>query len=131
MNARLALLVPVFAGFTGWSAYVVATHGYTGFLELAFTDLWGGQLLLDLTIALFLFASWMIRDARERAIPWLPYALGIVTLGSVGALAYLIHREVKKKPAPHSAALSTSSSAGSSESPASLRASRMRSSQSV
>jgi uncharacterized membrane protein len=95
MNARLAILLALFAAFTGWTGYLVATQGYTGFIDLALTDVWGAQLLIDLSIALVLFTAWMIPDARERAIPWLPYGLAILTLGSIGALGYLVHREVK------------------------------------
>ncbi len=79
-------------GFTAYSLTVVAGHGYFGFLELAAAEPWGMQLFLDLCIALCLFTFWMVPDARARGItPW-PYLLAVVTLGSIGALAYLVHR---------------------------------------
>lgn len=92
---RLFLIVPVLIAFTSYSIWVAIGQGYFGFLTLAWAQPWGMQLLLDLTIALTLFASWMIPDARSRGIPALPYVLALLTLGSVGALAYFTHRELR------------------------------------
>jgi protein-S-isoprenylcysteine O-methyltransferase Ste14 len=94
MNPRLIALIALLLGFTAYSLMVVAGHGYTGFLELAAREPWGMQILLDLTIALGLFTFWLVPDAKARGIaPW-PYVVGIVALGSIGALAYLVHREL-------------------------------------
>ncbi|MFW2387727.1 MAG: DUF2834 domain-containing protein, partial [Polyangiales bacterium] len=79
-----------------YTAIVVANHGYTGFIDLALTGGWGAQVFIDLCIALTLFVFWMVPDARERGInPWI-YFVAILTTGSVGALAYLVHRTVKE-----------------------------------
>ena len=92
-KGRLIFLTALFAVFTIYSTLVVIQHGYSGFLTLAGNEPWALQMLIDLVIALLLFTSWMLRDARERAIsPW-PYLVGILTLGSIGALAYLVRRE--------------------------------------
>lgn len=96
MKARLFLLVFVLIAFTAFSTVVVAQHGYFGFLELAMSDAWGGQVFLDLVIALTLFFGWMLGDARARGISAWPYAVLIFTLGSIGALGYLIHRTAKQ-----------------------------------
>lgn len=103
MRLRLFSLIAVFAAFTIYTAFVVADHGYTGFIELAMAEAWGAQMFIDLCIALVLFAIWMFPDARERGIPAWPYFVAIVTTGSIGALAYLIHRNVKERSvaAPH------------------------------
>ena len=108
MKLRTFSLIAVFAAFTVYSAIVVMTHGYTGFIELAMAGGWGAQMFIDLVIALTLFMVWMIPDARERAIPWAPYLIGMLTLGSIGALAYLVHRALKEGspaagPAAHTA----------------------------
>ena len=100
MNARLALALGGFVAFTAYSTLVVAGHGYTGFIDLALAEPWAAQMLVDLAIALLLFSVWMTRDAREHAIPVWPYLVAILTLGSVGALAYLVHREAKRLRAP-------------------------------
>jgi hypothetical protein len=58
----LAVLVP----FTAYSTLQVVEHGYLAFLDLA-QHPWGVQVLLDLVIAVSLFAMWMRRALRERA----------------------------------------------------------------
>jgi hypothetical protein len=96
MKLRLFSVIAVFAVFTIYTTLVVLDQGYFGFLELAMAGGWGEQVFIDLCIALTLFAIWMVPDARERGIPALPYFLGILTTGSVGALAYLVHRTAKE-----------------------------------
>lgn len=96
----LALLLAVTAGFTIYTIEVVLAQGYTGFIELALADAWGGQMLVDLVIALVLFATWMTEDARREGIPSWPYFVLICATGSIGALAYLIHRTAQRLRAP-------------------------------
>ena len=96
MKLRLFSLFVVFAAFTAYTAVVVMDHGYTGFLVLASEGGWGAQMFVDLCIALTMFLVWMVPDARERSIPIAPYALAILTTGSIGALAYLLHRTLKE-----------------------------------
>jgi len=106
MKLRLFSLVTVFAVFSVYTTMVVLDHGYTGFMELAMTGAWATQVFIDLCIALILFAIWMLGDAKERGIPGWPYFIAILTTGSVGALAYLVHRTVREGsqgPAPHRA----------------------------
>lgn len=98
MKARLLILGFVLLAFGVFSTFVVVNHGYTGFIELALSSQWGMQVFLDLVIALVLFSSWMIPDAKRRGIsPW-PYFVGILALGSIGALAYLVHRTLREVP---------------------------------
>lgn len=93
---RLALLIVVFVAFTGWSTLVAVEHGLFGFLTLvAFASDWGLQVFLDLAIALTLFCAWLVKDAPAHGLPRVPYIVAILTIGSPGALAYLIHRELK------------------------------------
>ena len=96
MKLRGFLLIAVFAAFTIYTTTVVVEHGYTGFIELALAGGWGAQMFIDLVIALLLFSIWMFPDARERGIPAVPYFLLILFTGSVGALAYLVHRTLKE-----------------------------------
>ncbi|AKU98308.1 hypothetical protein AKJ09_04972 [Labilithrix luteola] len=84
------VLVPFF----GYSSWVIVHHGYFGFLTLAYREPWAMQMLLDLVIALTLVASWMRRDARERAIRVTPYIVLLPFVGSISALAYLVHRSL-------------------------------------
>lgn len=99
MTLRLAVLIAVLTVFTIYSSFVLVSDGYTGFLTVAWNELWGGQMLVDLVIALGLFLIWMHGDARERGIPEIPYLLLTLTSGSIGALAYLIHRTAKERTA--------------------------------
>ena len=98
MKLRLFSVIAVFAAFSIYTVIVIMNHGYTGFLELALTGGWGAQVFIDLCIALILFTLWMVPDAREHGIPAWPYFLAILTTGSVGALAYLVHRTAKAQP---------------------------------
>lgn len=91
---RLALAGGTLLAFSAFSAFVVVEHGYLGFVhEVALGSDWGLQVFLDLCIALFLVTSWMLRDAKSRSIPVWPYLIATLSLGSLGPLAYLVHRE--------------------------------------
>ena len=92
---RLIALIAVFTVFSAYSAYVVATQGYTGFIDLALTEPWGMQMLGDIAILVGLCALWMVADARRKGISAWPYVVASALLGSVGVLAYLIHGELK------------------------------------
>lgn len=96
MNKRLAALALTLLAFGVYSTFIVVQHGYFGFLELALAEPWGGQMFLDLVIALSLFIAWMVRDARSRGMtPW-PFIVVTLALGSIGALLYLVAREVRQ-----------------------------------
>ncbi|MGB8329068.1 MAG: hypothetical protein WCE62_03000 [Polyangiales bacterium] len=100
MKLRLFSLVALFAAFSIYTALVVVDHGYIGFVDLALTGGWAAQIFIDLCIALLLFILWMVGDAREHGISAWPYVVAILTTGSVGALAYLVHRTAKGEHAP-------------------------------
>ena len=51
-----------------------------------------GILLVDLTLALGLVLTWMIRDARQRQATVWPFAVLTMLFGSVGPLVYLVLR---------------------------------------
>lgn len=93
------LLLPlvVLVAFTAISLWLVAGESPIGFLTLARDEPWGAQVLLDLVIACSLFLGWMRRDARERGLPAAPYFVATVLLGSIGALAYLVHRGLRSR----------------------------------
>jgi hypothetical protein len=98
-NLRWLVPLLVLLPFGLYTDCLVYTDGYTGFLTLAMHDKWALQMLLDVTISVGLFALWMLRDAKERGIPAWPYVIACVTLGSIGALAYLVHRGWKSRQA--------------------------------
>ena len=96
MRFRLVLLMAVFVAFTGYTAVVVVEQGYFGFLDVYAQSAWAGQVFVDLVIALVLFLFWMVGDARRNGIAVWPYLLAVLTTGSIGALAYLIHRTLRE-----------------------------------
>ena len=96
MNIRLGIIVLVLLAFGLFSTELVVTTGYLGFVRLAMREPWALQMLLDVTIAVSLFTIWMLKDAKAQGINAWPYVALCVVLGSIGALAYLAHRELKK-----------------------------------
>ena len=94
MNVRLAAALLVLVPFTIYTDVVAMQYGPIGFLELALREPWALQMLLDVGIALGLFATFAIPDAKERGLPVWPYLIASVFLGSIGALGYVVHREI-------------------------------------
>lgn len=90
---RLAALVAAFVAFSGWSLNIALGHGVLGFIDVAGREPWAAQMLVDLFISLFVAWSWLRDDARAKGIPAVPYFVATLALGSIGLLAYLIHRE--------------------------------------
>ncbi len=102
MSTKLLRSLLVFVPFVAFSVWVAVEHGPLGFLPAAIDGAWGTQVFLDLGISLFLAMQWMFPDAKRRGInPW-PFALACIPLGSIGALTYLVYREVvsSKSDAP-------------------------------
>lgn len=99
MKLQSFFLIAVFLAFTAYTTLVVVEFGYTGFIDLAMTGGWALQIFIDLCIALTAFIVWMLGDAKARGIAGWPYAIAILTTGSVGALAYLVHRSFRSDTA--------------------------------
>jgi hypothetical protein len=90
-TASLAGIILV--AFTAYSLWVVAGHGYFGFISLALDHDWAMQLLLDLVLACSFGLAWVTQDARKRGITTLwPYYVMTVFVGSIGLLAYVVRR---------------------------------------
>lgn len=100
MNAKQIGLSIVLFDFVALTAYALYQYGYVGFFAVAISNAVGIQLLADLVIALSFFISWMLPDARERGISPVPYLVLVLTLGSIGALAYLIRRTWSEQAHP-------------------------------
>jgi hypothetical protein len=95
-RARL-VAAGVLLAFTVYSLWVVAGHGYTGFLALAWREPWGMQMLLDLVIACSFGIGWMIADAKKHAVtPW-PFVVTTIFLGSIGLLGYVVVRGLTRR----------------------------------
>lgn len=81
----LLLLLP----FTAYSLWVLATVGYVGLLK-AHMNPAGIQVFTDLVLMAILVMVWMWRDAQATGRTVWPYLLATLTLGSIGALSYLL-----------------------------------------
>jgi len=91
--------VVVLVAFTVLSSILVFEAGLGGLAALR--SGWSLQVTLDLCISLFLVGGWIRRDARERGINPIPYLVALPFLGSIGALLYLVRRNVfSSAPAP-------------------------------
>ncbi len=86
----------VLAAFGAFSVWVIAGHGYTGFLALADREPWALQMLLDLVIASSFALTWLRADARKHGFTAWPYYVGTVFLGSIALLAYVVRRGLAK-----------------------------------
>lgn len=100
MNNQRTLLIVVWVAFTAYTVYALVDHGVIGFIEAVFDNSATVQVFLDLAIAYTLFLVWMWGDSRQRGLPFWPYAIATGTLGSIGALPYLIHRAGQAPPQP-------------------------------
>jgi len=87
----LFLIVAVL--FTAYSTMVVVEHGYTGFLHLAWREPWAMQMLIDLSLSLFIVSSLLVVDAKRRKRAAWPWLVATALLGSVGPLWYLALRQ--------------------------------------
>jgi len=91
--ARTALVAfAILVAFTAYSLWVVAGHGYSGFLSLVAREPWGMQLLLDLVIACGFGVGWMRADAKRRGIAFWPFVPVVLLAGSIGLLGYVVAR---------------------------------------
>ncbi len=99
MKSQFWILLAALVAFTAYTVGVVLDQGLAAVPTLILAEPWAGQLFVDLVIALVLFLFWMVRDARERGLPALPYLVLTLAAGSIGALAYLVHRAAKDEPA--------------------------------
>lgn len=82
----IAILVP----FSILTALALWTHGYWGIFKPQLESLAGGQVLLDLAIALTLVLVWMWQDAKTKGRNIWPWIAITLLAGSFGPLLYLL-----------------------------------------
>lgn len=86
--ARAVLTTLIFVAFTVYSLAVAGQEGFLSAFDVARQGGWNTQVFLDLCIALVGAATWMRADAEKKSLPFWPFALGCIPLGSVSLLAY-------------------------------------------
>jgi hypothetical protein len=95
MTRNLALALGTLVTFGAFTVYCAVTEGPIGFVSLALSHEWGMQMLLDVGISLAIASFWIVPDAKKHGInPW-PYLAACLGLGSIAALGYLVHRELR------------------------------------
>jgi hypothetical protein len=86
------VLLPTLILFTAATLFAIYQYGYLSFLVFAAANEATQLLFVDLALSLTLVAVWMVRDARARNAPYLPFLAVGFFFGSVGPLAYLLTR---------------------------------------
>ncbi len=92
---RLVLALVLFVAFTAYSVEVAIVHGPLGFLSVHEQGGWNLQVFLDLVLAILGFNVLAAPDAKRLGIPHWPYFVAMLALGSIGMLAYFVHRELR------------------------------------
>lgn len=95
MTKTLALALVSLASFSAFTAYCAVTEGMVGFVPLVLGHEWGMQMFVDIAVSLVIASFWIVPDAKKHGInPW-PYLVSCAALGSLSALAYVVHRELR------------------------------------
>ena len=98
-NLPLAVvLTAVWIAFTTFTAVVLFDFGIIGFMEAAVANGATTQVSLDLILSIVIALSFIRGDARRMGLPYWPYVAATVLTGSIGLLAYVIHRTVADRP---------------------------------
>lgn len=102
MTKNLALALTAFVSFTAYSLWCIEADGLAGVLAVL-EHRWGVQFFWDIANSLVIASFFIVPDAKRRGInPW-PYLALCLPLGSIAALAYLVHREWRGAPQPTAA----------------------------
>jgi uncharacterized membrane protein YqaE (UPF0057 family) len=97
---KLALALVLLITFTLYSVVVAVGHGPLGFLAVLRQGGWNTQVFMDLILALLGFFTLAAPDAKRHGISHWPYFVAALGLGSIGMLAYFVHREVRSLRQP-------------------------------
>lgn len=97
--SRIIALGIVLAGFLVMTDLAILEHGYIGFFEAMLANAATRLAMVDLSIVLVLFTLWQWSDAKDRSLPFWPYAVLTLTIGAAGPLGYLIHRTAREERA--------------------------------
>jgi protein-S-isoprenylcysteine O-methyltransferase Ste14 len=92
---KLALALTLLVAFTLYTVMVAVEHGPLGFLAVHKEGGWNMQVFLDLVLALLGFFTLAAPDAKRHGISHWPYFVAALALGSIGMLAYFVHRELR------------------------------------
>lgn len=88
--SRRALALLLLIPFTALSLYALMQAGYAGIWLYQFQSAAGWQVIADLVVACVLIMVWLVPDAKRKGVAVWPFLLLTATLGSFGALFYLV-----------------------------------------
>jgi hypothetical protein len=88
----VALLSGIWVAFVVFTVVVLADYGLVGFIEAAVANGAVTQVSIDLVLSIVIALSFIRIDASRAGLPYWPYLLATIATGSIGLLAYLIHR---------------------------------------
>jgi hypothetical protein len=97
---KLALALALLVVFALYTVVVAVEHGPLGFLAVHLEGGWNLQIFLDLVLALLGFYVLAAPDAKRHGISHWPYFVASLALGSIGMLAYFVHRELRSLRQP-------------------------------
>jgi hypothetical protein len=97
---KLALAIALLIAFTLYSVTVAVEHGPFGFIAVHLEGGWNMQIFLDLVLALLGFFTLAAPDAKRHGISHWPYFAASLALGSIGMLAYFVHRQLRALRSP-------------------------------
>jgi uncharacterized membrane protein YqaE (UPF0057 family) len=111
---KLALALALLVAFTLYTVIVAVEHGPLGFLAVFEDGGWNLQVFLDLALMLLGFFTLAAPDAKRHGISHWPYFVVSIGLGSIGMLAYFVHRQLRalRQPASLSSASAHASEHG-------------------
>jgi hypothetical protein len=97
---KLALALALLVTFTLYTVIVAVEHGPLGWVAVLQQGGWNLQVFLDLVLALLGFFTLAAPDAKRHGISHWPYLVASLALGSIGMLAYFVHRQLRSLRQP-------------------------------
>jgi hypothetical protein len=88
----LSFLVVLLGAWVAFTVMAFADHGVVGFMEAAVANSAVVQVLIDLGLSVLIALVFIHPDARRLGLPFWPYFIAAVLAGSIGLIAYLVHR---------------------------------------
>jgi Terpene cyclase DEP1 len=88
----LLLLVAIWIAFVTFTIAVLIDYGLVGFIEAVVDNGAVTQVTIDLVLSIVIALGFIRVDARRMGLPYWPYLLATIASGSIGLIAYLIHR---------------------------------------
>lgn len=97
MKSRLWILPAVASlAFSIFTAFVVWRDGFAPLWQVHLVTGWGQQIGLDLVLAILVGLNLLAPRARRAGVPFVPWCVATILLGSIGLLglcAHVLHAE--------------------------------------